>query len=203
MFFFVRNIKYFLIAGALLLVGLLIYGFTNQSSNKYTVNLSSQTVIKQMESLNRIETASYTIEKIIDVQTPGTRLQQLLLGDRILLIAQGQVIAGFDLAKVREEDIQVEDSTLKMKLPAPEILVTRLDNEQTRVYDRDQGLLSRGEQDLESEARKEAEVVIRDAACKGGILQEASKNARNQMTTQFKSLGFTSVVIDIPEGTCS
>lgn len=200
--FFFKHIQYFLVAGALLLIGLVVLAFANRSDSKYTVRLSSQTVIKQMESLNRIETAQFTIEKVIDVGTSGNKFSEVLFGDRILLIAHGQVIGGFDLSKVKEQDIQVEGSTLKMTLPAPEILVTRLDSEQTRVYDRDQGLLTRGDRDLESEARKEAEAVIKDAACKGGILQEASKNARNQMTTQFKGLGFTTVVIDIPEGKC-
>jgi hypothetical protein len=202
MIFLFRNFKYVLILGALVLVVLLIFAYTNRPQNKYTVNLSSQTVIKQMESLNRIETSQFTIEKVIDVGTSGNKFSQLLYGDRILLIAHGEVIGGFDLSKVKEENIQVDGSTLKMTLPAPEILVTKLDSEQTRVYDRDQGLLTKGDRDLESEARQEAEAVIRDAACKGGILQEASKNARSQMTTQFKSLGFTTVVIEIPEGNC-
>ncbi len=200
--FLLKNTKYLLIAGFALIVGLLVFYFVSPTGSKYTVNLSSQTVIKQMESLNRIETASFTLEKIIDVQTSGTALQRLLYGDRILLIAHGQVIAGFDLSKVKEDQIQIDGKKLKIQLPAPEILVTTLDNNQTRVYDRDQGILTKGDQNLESEARNEAERVIRDAACKGGILDEASKNAKNQMTSQFKGLGFEEVNIEIPKGTC-
>ncbi len=200
--FLFKNSKYLIIAGFALIVILLLVYFVSPGQSKYTVNLSSQTVIKQMESLNRIETASYTLEKIIDVQTSGTSLQKLLYGDRILLIAHGQVIAGFDLSKIQDDQVQVEGKKLKITLPRPEILVTKLDNEQTRVYDRDQGILTKGDRDLESEARKEAEMVIKDAACKGGILEEASKNAKNQMTTQFKSLGFEEVTIEIPEGNC-
>lgn len=202
MLFLIKNFRYVLLAGFVVLGILLVIAFTNRTTSKYTVNLSSQTVIKQIEALNRLETAQFTVEKIIDIGTSGTIFSQFLYGDRILLIAHGQVIGGFDLSKVKEEDIRVDGSTLKMKLPAPEVLVTRLDSEQTRVYDRDQGILTKGDRDLESEARKEAEAVIRDAACKGGVLQEASKNARNQMTTQFKGLGFTTVEIDIPEGNC-
>ncbi len=200
--FLIKNFNYLLIAGFALVVGLLIFYFVSPSASKYTVNLSSQTVIKQMESLNRIETASYTMEKIIDVQTSGTALQRFLYGDRILLIAHGQVIAGFNLAKVQENQIKVDGKKLQMTLPAPEILVTKLDNEQTQVYDRDQGILTKGDRNLESEARNEAERVIRDAACKGGILDEAAKNAKTQMTTQFKGLGFEEVNIEIPKGTC-
>ena len=174
----------------------------SQPRSSYFVNLSEQTVIKQVTSLNRIETASYTIEKIIDVGTTGNKFSQFLYGDRILLIAQGTVIGGFDLGKISEENVEVEGSVLRMKLPAPEVLVAKLDSGQTRVYDRRQGLLTKGDEDLETEARSEAEKVIKDAACKGGILDEASKNARNQLTGLFKSLGFETVIIEIPQGSC-
>jgi Protein of unknown function (DUF4230) len=181
----------------------LIFKLTYTPKDTYTVNLSSQTVIKQIESLNRLETASYTIEKIVDVQTAGSKLQQFLYGDRILLIAHGQVIAGFDLSKVSEKDISVKEDALTVKLPAPEVLVTKLDNEQTQVYDRQKGILTKGDRNLESEARSEAERVIKDAACKGGILDEASKNAKKQLEQLFTGLGFTQVAIEIPKGSCS
>jgi hypothetical protein len=174
----------------------------NQKGENYTFRFGAQTVIKQIASLNRLETASFTIEKVIDAGTSGNRLQQFLVGDRLLLIAHGQVIAGFDMSKIKESDLSVEGQSLRIMMPAPEILVSKLDNEQTRVYDRQSGIFTRGDKDLESEARKEAEAVIRNAACRGGILDEATKNARNQLTAMFKGMGFTTVILDIPEGTC-
>ncbi|HUQ85444.1 MAG TPA: DUF4230 domain-containing protein [Candidatus Limnocylindrales bacterium] len=185
-----------------LIVALLVYQRLSKPRSEYTVNLSSQTVIKQVRSLNRLETSSYTIEKIIAVGTSGSKISQLLVGDRILLIAHGSVIAGFDMSKIKDENIKIEGSTLRLTLPAPEILVTKLDSDQTRVYDRQQGLLTKGDRNLESEARSEAEKVIKDAACKGGILDEASKNARNQLATLLKSTGFETVIIEIPQGSC-
>ena len=169
----------------------------------YDINLSRQTVIKELRSLNRLETASFTIEKIIDAGTSGSAFRQFIVGDRLLLIAHGEVIAGFDLSKLTEDSVTLQDSeTLRLTLPAPEILVATLDNEQTRVYDRRRGLLTRGDNDLESEARFAAETTIRDAACKGGILNEASKNARSQLTALFKATGYSTVIIDIPDGAC-
>jgi hypothetical protein len=174
----------------------------NLSKPKYTFNVSKQTVIKELKSLNRLETAQFTIEKVIDAGTSGNRFQQILFGDRILLIAHGEVIAGVDLSSLQEDDIEVQGSELRLKLPPSQILVSRLDNEETRVYDRRQGLLSRGDTNLESEARSAAEETIRNAACTGGILAEASKNSRTQLTTLFKALGFTTVIIDAPVGSC-
>lgn len=167
------------------------------------INTDRAAVIKEIRALQRLETASFTIEKIIDGGTTGNNIfQQFLFGDKILLIAHGQVIAGFDLSQISEKDIEVKDSTLRITLPKPQILVATLDNTQTKVYDRQKGLLNPGEKDLETNARKAAEDSIRQAACDGGILKQASDNARKQLISLFTALGFTQISIDIPEGDC-
>ncbi|MCJ7740242.1 DUF4230 domain-containing protein [Candidatus Microgenomates bacterium] len=156
-----------------------------------------------MRNLQRLETASFTIEKIIDGGTPEENVfQQFLFGDRILLIAHGQVIAGFDLSQISEKDIEVSGSNLKITLPKPQILITSLDNTQTRVYDRQRGILISGNKDLESEARLAAETSIKDAACKGDILKQAQDNGRKQLTAILTALGFSTITIEIPDSSC-
>jgi hypothetical protein len=188
-----------LIASLIFILG---YSIMSRYSNSFSVRMSKTTVIKELRELNRLETASFTIEKVVDAGTTGNQFQEILFGDRILLIASGQVIAGVDLSKLRASDVTVEDKTLRLVLPAPEILVTTLNNEDTRVYDRRLGLLNRGDSGLESRARVEAEEAIRKAACEGRILSEAAKNARNQLTALFKAMQFTTVIIDIPQASC-
>ena len=166
------------------------------------VNTSGTAVIKEIQKLQRLETSAYTIEKIIDAGTTGNKFQQLLYGDKILLIANGQVIAGFDFSRVGDKDITVEGQRIVANLPAPMILFTRLDNSKTRVYDRSTGIFSKGEKDLEAEARAQAEISIRTAACEGGILDAAEENGRKQMTALFASLGFQDITINIPKGQC-
>lgn len=198
-----RGVFFLLTGGIIFVVIFGLWSIKNFFTDKgFEINTSSKTVIKELRQLNRLETASFTIEKVIDAGTTGNQFQQILFGDRILLIAHGEVIAGFDLAKLSNDNVKIDGQTLRLTLPQPQILVTRLDNEQTRVYDRRQGLLTKGNDELESEARKAAEKEISDAACNGNILDEASKNARNQLTTLFKTLGFTTVIITIPEASC-
>lgn len=182
-----------------------IMSLSNFFSKKppYAFITNSRTVIKQLQALNRLETAQFTIEKVIDAGTTGNTFQQFLFGDKLLLIAQGDVIAGVDLAEISPSDVVVEGSTLRLTLPAAQILVTSLNNDQTRVYDRRTGLLSRGDKDLEAKAREQAETMIRQAACDGHILDTATTNARNQLTALFKSVGFTTVIISIPQTSCS
>lgn len=168
----------------------------------YRVNTSGTAVVKEIQKLQRLETASYTVEKIIDAGTSGGRFQELLFGDRILLIANGQIVAGFDFSQLSENDIQVDGQKVTLNLPAPQILFTRLDNGQTRVYDRSTGLLSKGEKDLEAEARAQAEISLREAACQAGILNSAEENGRKQITALLAALNFTEITVNIARGTC-
>lgn len=198
-----NKITIFLVSASVLVIILLVGWFlVFKNSVGTNINTSRAAVIKEIRNLQRMETASFTIEKIIDGGTSGNVFQQLLFGDKILLIAHGQVIAGFDLSQISEKDIVIKNGEIRIALPAPQILVTTLDNTQTRVYDRTRGILNPGDKDLETKAREAAQNAIREAACKGDILKQASDNIRKQLTAFLSALGFTQISIDIPEATC-
>lgn len=169
---------------------------------KTAVDLSRGSVIKEMQSLGRLETSSFTIEKIIEAGTQGNAFQELIYGDRILLIAHGKVVAGVDLTSLTDKDVLVEGTTLKLMLPATSIFVSTLDSSQTKVYDRRLGLLSQGDKDLESQTRSAAESSIRQAACAAGIMQESAKNARERLTKMFELVGFEQVQVEVQPGSC-
>jgi len=205
---FVKIIRNYAIYSFFLIIILIIlwtvWGKNFFSGGASRIIADRSAVIKEMRSLNRLETASFTIEKVIDAgSTDSNIIGKLLFGDKILLIAHGDVIAGVDLSQIKEGDVSIHDSTLSIKLSAPTIFITSLDNSKTKVYDRQQGLLSDRGKDLESEARIEAEAGIKKAACEGGILTVAADNARKQLLILFTSLGFTSITIEIPEGRCT
>jgi hypothetical protein len=177
-------------------IGRYLFGSTS------SIRLDQTSIIKEIRTLGRLETASFTFEKIIEGGQKGNFFENILYGDRILLIAHADIIAGFDLQKMTDEDIVISGTTLTINLPAPEILVAKLDNEKTRVYDRREGLLSRDGKDLESRARLEAERAIRQDACKADILEIASENGRKQLRTMFSAAGFTEVKVYIPQTIC-
>jgi hypothetical protein len=168
----------------------------------HVFDLSRTAVVKEVQRLGRLESTSFTVEKVIEAGTVGSKLKDFLFGDRILLVAHGRVIAGFDLAKMRDDDVVVDGTSLHMRLPAPEILIAALDAEKTQVYDRKLGLLTKGDKDLEAEARAQAEVALRAAACEGDIFAVATDSAKRQLETLFKALGFTEVVIDAAVAAC-
>jgi hypothetical protein len=134
------------------------------------------TVINQVQALARLETIQYTVEKVVTAeQNQGTL--GFLLGDRLLFVAHGVVIAGIDMQKIMPQDMWLENGVLYVRLPAPEVFVATLDNE-----------------DLETLARQRAEQEILKAALEDGILQRARENAEVYLLRFFMSLGYKSVV---------
>ncbi len=198
-----RRTAIFLVVLVVVIVTLILtLHWTSSPNSPYTFDQNRTAVIKQMQSLDRMETAQFTIEKIIDAQTSQTGLQQFLFGDKILLIAHGDVIAGVDLSKVKQSDVEVSGRDLIVNLPPPQIFVTTLDDNQTKVFDRQTGLLTKGDPNLETQARSEAEKEIRQAACDSGILSQAGQNAQKQLKALFQQMDFNSVTINISSGSC-
>ncbi len=158
-----------------------------------TIRPSPATIVREVRSLRRLETVVYTVEKVITAES-GQGALAFLFGDKLLLVAHGQVIAGVDLEKVQEGDVKVTaDDQVVLTLPPAEVFVVRLDNEKTFVYDRETGVFGL-KPDLETAARQAAEQEILRAALADGILETADRNARSFLEGFIKSFGFRAVV---------
>jgi len=153
------------------------------------------TIVREVRSLARLETIQYNVEKVITAETGQGRFA-VLFGDRLLFVAHGTVIAGVDLAQVDTDDIWWEGDVLHVRLPEAEVFVATLDNDVSYVYDRDTGLLARGEMDLETQARRAAEEEILKAALEDQILLQAWQNAELFLGQFLRSLGHADVVFE-------
>ncbi len=158
-----------------------------------TIYPSTMTVLEGIQSLSRLETASYHMEKVITAES-GQGPLGFLFGDKLLLIAHGEVIAGVDLSDFGPNDVRTtDDGTVYIHPPAAEVFVNTLDNNRTYVYDRRTGAAGMNPQ-LETAARQEAEQMILQSAIEDGILDEAEKNAREVLRSFVLSLGFQHVI---------
>ncbi len=157
------------------------------------ISVDQPTVVRQIRALQRIETVSYTMDKIISGERENPILPNFLAGDRLLLVVHGEVIAGLDLSKLQPGDVEVHGSRVSIHLPPAEIFTVRLDNAKTRVYSRDTGLFSSPDPNLEGEVREEAERQLQSSALEDGILKTAETNARQTINSMLLSLGFTIV----------
>ncbi len=192
------------IALTLLIIGLTLWGLAGWSVYQLAgmfrggsahVVVDQPTVVRQVRALQRIETVSYSLDKILSGERENPILPQFLAGDRLLLVAHGEVIAGIDLSKVRPGDVQVHGRSVSIRLPAGEIFTATLDNAKTRVYSRDTGLFSTPDPNLEGEVREEAVQQLRTAALDDGILKTAAINAHQPLSSLLASLGFSNIEI--------
>jgi Protein of unknown function (DUF4230) len=154
---------------------------------------NGQAVVVAVRSLSRLESASFIIEKVI-IKEEGQGALGVLFGDRVIFVAHGEVIAGVDLGKMQVTDVQVLPSgKAYIVLPAPEVLVTNIDNKESYVVDRQTGLLTKGSISLETEARREAEIEVEKAALEAGILDHAQQSAEASLRQLLGSLGYTDI----------
>jgi len=151
------------------------------------------TIIHEVRSLARLETIQYSIEKVITPEI-GQGTFDFLFGDRLLFVAHGIVIAGIDMEKLGPENMQLENGALYVTLPPSEVFIATLDNEKSYVYDRDTGVLTQGDTNLETTARQAAEAEIYKAALEDGILDLAQQNAEYFLEKFFAALGYESVI---------
>ncbi len=151
------------------------------------------TIIKEVHSLARLETIQYSVEKVITAEI-GQGKFDFLFGDKLLFVAHGYVIAGIDLSKLEPDDLKLTNGILQVRLPKPEIFVITLDSTKSHVYNRETGLLTKGDPNLETNAREIAENEIKKAAEEDGILILAQQNAETYISKLFSVLGYPNPV---------
>ncbi|MBN2195405.1 MAG: DUF4230 domain-containing protein [Polyangiaceae bacterium] len=152
-----------------------------------------------VRDLAELATVEQTLGRVIDVserqQSWGTL--GFTVEDKLLFVAHGQVRAGVDLLSLRDEDVKVdpEAGRVRIVLPPPRILTTRLDNQQSYVHARSKDWLATRAESLESRARQEAESTLERAAVDAGILGQARRNARTVVTALVRQLGYANVSV--------
>ena len=153
------------------------------------------TVVEKIQRLNRLETISYSMDNVVEGARENRVLPSFLTGDKLLLVVHGEAIAGVDLSQLRASDVRVSGRKIEVHLPTAQIFSPRLDNANTRVFSRTTGLLVAADENLESEVREKAEKELQQSALAAGILQKATANAGNTVTTLLHGLGFEDVTV--------
>ena len=162
----------------------------------------TRAVVTAMRNLAILETASYHMERVIDLRDRQSHLFGLFESqDAMLLVAAADVLAGVDLSSMRDGDIAFDRTkhSVRVLLPPPTVLSSHLDNEHTYVHSRSTDALALRAEALETRASQAAEHTLRDSAVEAGILQRARVNATSTVTTLLRRLGFDEVEVQFRE----
>ncbi len=181
-----------LVAGVFF-IGANLAGWSPFGGERYTqVGPTVVESVRDVAKLTTVEMVEYTtVEKGNDYGWLNWAR-----GDRIFLFAVARIGAGVDMEQVTTLNFEVneESGQVTVQLPAPEIIFVEVDSEATQVYDRDTGLLTRGDPQLESDARQIAEEVLLNAAIEHGILDRARTNAKATIASLLEGVGYTEVI---------
>ena len=157
------------------------------------IDVSQPTVVNKIQQLQRLETVVYTMDKVVSGEKENPFLPNFLAGDRLLMVVHGEVVAGVDFSALKSGDVAVKEKKVVLRLPSAQVFSTRIDNERTKVYSRQTGLLVPVDPNLETQVRQEAERQLLQAALLDGILKTANTNARSTLTSLLQGLGFERV----------
>ena len=207
-----RSLLPFLVGGGALCLGLGLGLFALKTcsvapppllppmTSSVTVVRPTPDVLVAVRDLARLESASFHMERVIDLSDKQSKMWGLInTEDAILLVAVAEVTAGIDLQKLTAADVTVDPArrTARIELPAPEVLHAALDNDKTYVHSRKTGTLAERHENLESRARKEAERTLIESAQQAGILKRAAENARRTVEALVHSLGYDKVEVSV------
>jgi hypothetical protein len=161
---------------------------------KKETSIDLTTLVTELSKLSRLETARMRVVNVSQIKQSYGILPDMLAGDNLTLMAVGEVFAGVDLSKIRAEDVYRDEAgVITIVLPDSEVLVTRIDNDETKVVDRSTGVFRSQDKGLEGRARAYAERQVREEAIAKGILDLAHTSAEEQLAEFVTKLGATSV----------
>ena len=168
------------------------------SGRQAKFDISVPIVVDRIQSLNRLETVSYSLDTVVENKISSPILPDILAGDKILLVVHGQSVAGIDLSKLKPEDVRIDGSdsrSIHVTLPASEIFLTIT---RQRAY---QGLLphygvadpSRPRTLSQPRAGEGAAGVAEPPRFRTASSTRHAKNARADIAMLLTALGFTHV----------
>lgn len=195
-------------AGIAVLVGVLLAGVVFAALSVFRIDLPSfitgeefsevgPTVVESIQDLSELTTVEM-IEYTTMERGEDFGWLNWARGDRLYMFAVARIGAGVDLADLDPESfvVDAENGTVLVKLPPAEVLYAYLDSEATEVIDRDTGLLTKGDYELETEARREAESLLESQAVENGLLKTAQENAETTIAEFLHGLGYRHVIIE-------
>lgn len=155
-------------------------------------------IVKQVQTLSELTTTQFIMDAIVPTSS-SRKLGNLVIGEtNLLYIARGEVKAGLDLSKISETDVLIDGNTLKIILPAPEILDEKIDVNQSQVYDYDRGFLNLGPDvapELQTQAQRQTLAKIIENACQQKILDQANQKAIILISQLMQTAGYEKVEV--------
>ncbi len=150
-------------------------------------------IIQQVKNIAQMFTQTFYDEYVYDTGLIRTPL--FTANKRLIFIAKGEVISGFDLSELNEKSIIRRDKSIVVKLPPARILDVVINPSGFETF------IEVGEITFEESKKfhEDARRIFDRNAREKGILKNSAEQGRQMLEKFFRLLGFESVDIIIPE----
>jgi hypothetical protein len=166
---------------------------------------SNPALLQSLQKLNEYRAARANLEQVVDVEEDAKLVPSFVKGERIVLVAAGEVDARVDFRNLGPRSLQVSQDRTEavITLPAPQLTPARLDLARTRVIEHDRGVLDRaGELFGDGGADDERQMLLLAqrkldvaAAADPALLPTAERNTRAMLERLARGLGFERVTV--------
>lgn len=156
-------------------------------------DLDAAAVVHEVQALNQLVTVRYVLQQVVGF----TEEHHPVGAESILLMVNGRVSAGVDLASVTQYNVpSIGSHSVVLSLPKASITDLYIDEKNTKVWSRSITWWTpwiSANPDLEHEVRLKALDQIRKAALDMGILNDATRNAQETIRRLLRQFGVTAV----------
>jgi hypothetical protein len=171
------------------------------------VDRSTTPLLLALEDLQEYHAATGTFQVVVDREVDTRYVPSAISGERVQLLATGTADAYVDFSTLDAGAVSLsgDGTTASIELPAPRLDEVRIDPEESRVLDRDRGLVERigdaiGDDPVDdSELYAMAEDRLAAAAAASDLRERAEANTRDMLTGLARSLGVDEVEVRFEE----
>ena len=157
-------------------------------------------IAQKIQELQELTSTVQTMETIVPTSAERKLGDFPVATTRLIYVARGEIRAGVDLSKLTDKNIKIGNNSIEINLPAAEILDSKIDVKNSRVYDYNRGFLNLGPDvapELQTLAQRQTLTEIVDTACKEGILTTANQRAKETIAQLLVSTnGYQKVKIN-------
>jgi hypothetical protein len=168
------------------------------------VDRSTPALLLALDDLSEYHAATADLQIMVDLESDTPWVPSVISGERVHFLAVGSADAYVDFEGLDAGAVTLspDGESATIVLPAPEMSEVRIDPEESRVVDRDRGLVERvGGAFLENPTDDAdlyalAERRLGAAAAESDLLERAETNTRDMLTALAGSLGVDEVTVE-------
>jgi hypothetical protein len=170
-----------------------------------TRDRSQPALLTSLQRLHEYHAARANLQQVVDIERDTKHVPSFIKGERIVIVASGDVDATVDFRRLGPEALRVspERREVIISLPAARLSPARLDLARTRIVEHDRGVLDRtgdllgdgganGQRELLLVAQRKLDAAAR---AERDLLPAAERNTAQMLRRLATALGYRSVTV--------